>query len=89
MYNVNFFLSHTVGMLTMGGGVVLFNSARITWGRWGSGCRPYEGGGVPILPEDLGQMELFHNQVALGGGDSLCSVVETLHQVPLHMGGVG
>ena len=42
--------------------------------------------GVPILPEDLGQMELFHNQVALGGGDSHRSVVETLHQVPLHMG---
>ena len=45
--------------------------------------------GVPILPEDLGQMELFHNQVALGGGDSLRPVVETLHQAPLHMHGWG
>ena len=44
--------------------------------------------GVPILHEDLGQMELFHNQVALGGGDSLRSVVETLHQAPFHTGGV-
>ena len=29
-----------------------------------------------------------HHQVALGGGDSLRSVVETLHQAALHMGGV-
>ena len=31
-------------------------------------------------------MELFHNQVALGGGDSLRSVVETLHQAPTSHG---
>ena len=42
--------------------------------------------GVPILSENLGQMELFHNQVALGGGDSLRSIVETLHQAPTSHG---